>query len=397
LIAYHPRDVRARYLVVIALVVLVSGCGPVTTAPLAGVKGTLPPPSPELRDQRNRLDVHYHLNVPATISSRIVSPDGNEWPIATNAARPTPGDYVLQFDGTVAGPGRNERRVLPDGDYQVVLDAVTDDQHQQAQVPLTVRDADTRIPDIADLALLPDSISPNFDARDDVAHLTYRLAKDAQVSVFLDAASGSGAPRRVWMGEELPAAAGEQSLTWDGTANGQPVPSGDYLLGIRARDRAGNVVESSRPLLIEDSGAPEASIVQAHIGPLQIIRGDEVCLDVIVRNTGQTVLRTEGPDPGYIYNSLDTYASIENHSFAEHVGFWRVGLSWSGGTDVSGATYPYRWGFGHDLHPGEEASVHGCVRVLTEQDKLVFFAGLVQENVAIHSAGAGLARVQISS
>ena len=41
--------------------------------------------------------------------------------------------------------------------------------------------------------------------------------------------------------------------------------------------------------------------------------------------------------------------------------------------------------------------MHGCVRVLNEQDQLVYFAGLVQENVAIHSAGAGLVRVTISS
>jgi len=264
-------------------------------------------------------------------------------------------------------------------------------------VPLHVRDADSRIPDIADLALLPDRISPNFDARDDVTHITFRLGKDAQISAFLDVASVSGALRRVWMGEEVQTTAGERSLTWDGTANGQPVPSGNYLLGIRARDRAGNVVESSRPLVVEDSGVPEASMVVAHIGPLQIIRGDEVCLDAIVRNTGQTVLRTEGPDPGYVYNSLDTFASIEEHRFAEHAGYWRVGLNWSGSTDLSGATYPYRWGFGRDLEPGEEASVHGCVRVLNEQDKLVFFAALVQENVAIRSPGAGLVRVQISS
>ena len=66
--------------------------------------------------------MHYHLNTPATVSSRIVSSDGQQWLIATIASRPTPGDYVLQFDGTVAGPGPNERRVLPDGDYQVVLD-----------------------------------------------------------------------------------------------------------------------------------------------------------------------------------------------------------------------------------------------------------------------------------
>jgi len=33
---------------------------------------------------------------------------------------------------------------------------------------------------------------------------------------------------------------------------------------------------------------------------------------------------------------------------------------------------------------------------MNEQDKLVYFAGLVQENVAIHSAGAGLVRIEIS-
>jgi hypothetical protein len=83
--------------------------------------------------------------------------------------------------------------------------------------------------------------------------------------------------------------------------------------------------------------------------------------------------------------------------FAERAGYWRVGLNWSGGTDVNGASYPYRWGFGHDLQPGEEVTVRGCVKVLNEQDKLVFFAGLVQENVAIHNPGAGLVRVQVSS
>ena len=356
-----------------------------------------PPPSPELRDQRNRLDVHYHLNTPAAVSSRLVAPDGTQLPIATNAVRPTAGDYVLQFDGTLAGPGPNERRVLPDGDYRVVLEVEAGGQQQHAEVPLTIRDADTRTPDITDLAVAPDRISPNFDAREDVTHMTYRLEKDALVSPFLDDASPSGAGRRVWMGQEVQTAAGEQQLTWDGTASGQPVPNGTYVLGIRARDRAGNVVERSQPLAVEDAGEPEASIVTARIGPLQIIRGDQICLDAIVRNTGQTVLRTEGPDPGYVYNSLDTYASIEDHRFAEHAGYWRVGLNWSGSTDVSGATYPYRWGFGRDLDPGEEATIHGCVRVLNDQDKLVFFAGLVQENVAIHGPGAGLVRVQVSS
>src|SRR5207253_2127833 len=81
--------------------------------------------------------------------------DGGQWPIASDSPRPVAGDYVLEFDGTVAGPGLSERRVLPDGDYQVVLEVDSGRQHQQAQVPLHVRDADSRIPDIADLPLLP--------------------------------------------------------------------------------------------------------------------------------------------------------------------------------------------------------------------------------------------------
>ncbi|MBV9578327.1 MAG: hypothetical protein JO057_07045 [Chloroflexi bacterium] len=382
----------------LAIILLSLGvaCAQLTPPPLGQVQALPPALSPELRDQRNRLDVHYHLNAPATVSSRIVSSDGQQWTIASDAARPTSGDYVLQFDGTVAGPGPNERRVLPDGDYQLILDVQGSTQSQQAPVPLAIRGADTTLPTLDDLTLLPDQISPDFDAQNDVTHLTYSLGKDALVAPFLDSVSASGTLQRVWMGEEVKTTAGSQIFTWDGTTNGQPVADGQYMLGVRARDTAGNIVENSQPLVIEDSGVPEATIVSAQISPTHIIRGDQVCLDATVRNTGQTVLRTQGPDPGYVYDSLDNFSSIENHAYAEHAGFWRIGLNWSGSTDLSGATYPYRWGFGHDLQPGDQASVHGCVRVQNEQDQVIFAAALVQENVAIHNAGAGLVRVQIS-
>src|ERR1700674_2738950 len=130
-------------LILPGLLLVSVACGRLAPEPLAGVEAMAPPPSPGLLDVRNRLDIHYHLNAPATISSRIVSSGGTEWVIHTDAPRPTPGDYVLQFDGTVGGPGPNERRVLPDGDYRVVLEVRTPTQRQQTQVSMAVRDADT--------------------------------------------------------------------------------------------------------------------------------------------------------------------------------------------------------------------------------------------------------------
>src|SRR5207302_6394783 len=144
---------------------------PFAPQPLSGVEASIPAPSPELRNQPNRRDIHYHLSAPAAVSTRIVATDGTQWVIHADAPRPTRGDYVLQFDGTVAGPGPNERRVLPDGDYQIILDVQAGGTTQHRQVPLSVHQADTAAPDITDLALIPDHISPNFDARDDVAHL----------------------------------------------------------------------------------------------------------------------------------------------------------------------------------------------------------------------------------
>ena len=164
------------------------------------------------------------------------------------------------------------------------------------------------LPTIGDLSLLPDHISPNFDAPSDVTHMTFS-ARQAGDGVGLSRQHVElWTAQRVWTGEEAKTAAGEQSL--DLGRHGQRSARAEWQVHARhSRARhAGNIVESGQPLVVEDSGVPEASIVSAHIGPLQIIRGDEVCLDAIVRNTGQTVLRTEGPDPGYVYNSLDSFA-----------------------------------------------------------------------------------------
>jgi hypothetical protein len=392
--AYYPEVVR-RLRLTACLLLLSAGCLPLGQ-PLVSVNSAAPPPpSPDLRDVRNRMDVQYRLSAPARVWTRIEATDGQRWAIHDGPLRPTPGEYVLKLDGTVPGPGRNERRVLPSGDYRVVLEADAGSGRQQVVVPLLIRDADTHLPEI-EMTVDPDRITPDYDAQNDVTHISYRLARAARVAPFLDRVLADGSLERVWMGEEVRAEAGERSLDWDGTSNGQPVPSGSYVLGLRARDQAGNVVERAQPLAVERAGVPDATIVNARIGPRQMTRGSLLCLDAVVRNTGQTVLRTQGPDPGYVYNSFDTYSSIEDHRYGEHAGYWRVGLSWAGSPSTIGATYPYRWGFGHDLNPGEEVPVRGCVNVVNEQTRIVFFAGLLRENVAIYNAGAGMVSVDVA-
>ncbi len=395
--AYYASAMVHRLTALMAiLTTLAAACLPGGGPLIGDVTSGEPSVSPELRNPQNHLVVGYRLGGPAEVSAYIQGPDGKQWPVYERATRTTAGQYQLNLDGTVPGPGEHDRRVLPDGDYHVVLRADAGAQHQQVEVPFTVRAADTTPPEIHNLQAFPDRISPNADARDDIAQIAYAVSKASRVTPFAELVSPDGRRKRMWTGEELKVEAGEQRLQWDGTQSGVPVPDGQYELGVRARDAAGNQTEARRPMVVESGGIPQAKIVSARLAPTQIVRGGQVCLDVKVRNIGQTVLRTEGPDPGYTYNSLDTYASIANHQYVEKAGFWRIGLDWAGSADTTGARYPYRWGFGKDLSAGEETTVHGCVQVNDEHRKMVFFAALLQENVAVRESGTALTQVEVS-
>lgn len=386
-----------RPLALAAWMVALAACGTAARPVMTGVQVNAAAPSPATRGAANQFDVTYRLAGPAVVSARIEAPDGRTWSVYEARPRPAGGDYRLAFDGTVAGPGPNERRVLPDGEYRVVLEAASGGRTARSAVTIPIRNADVVPPEIQNLVVLPDRISPNADARDDVTRVTYRVTKNARATPFADRVLADGSRERAWTGEQRAVEAGEQGFVWDGMLGSVPLPSGSYEFGVRAADDAGNVSEERTPLAIEGSGVPDAKIVLAIISPREIVRGNQVCLDAVVRNTGPTVLRTQGPDPGYVYNSLDLYSSIEGNRYPERAGYWRIGLDWAGAPSTAGARYPYRWGFGKDLQPGEEVSVKGCVRVNSEQTKMIFFAGLLQENVATRDAGIGQAEVRVSS
>lgn len=340
----------------------------------------------------------YSLSRPAAVDLYVVGPDGQRLYLRKDEPRPAGQDYQYVFDGTYPLPDSpDERRVLPDGSYRLVLEAATGaGQRQAAETSVTVRNADTSPPAVAELAAHPTTISPNFDGQDDATAITYRLAEPARVSVRATDAQG----RSVYLGPRAPREAGEYRERWDGLDNKQaPLPDGVYQVSVQAADPAGNVSVARVPVRLAAGGRPEARLIEVSFTPRQLTSGGLLSVRITVRNTGSTVLRTQGPAPGFTYSSYDTYAGVLGRQFVDRAGVWRVGVDWAGSPSGSVSKYPYRWGLGRDLPPGEETTVEGLIRLehgpLQDRaagppnNRVYFYAGLIQENMAFFDDRVG--------
>jgi hypothetical protein len=291
------------------------------------------------------------------------------------------GSHVIRFNGVLphvmTGGEESERRVVPGGEYRIVLEAAG------AQESVTFRVAQTELepPRIEGLTLKPERISPNSDAIDDVAELTFRTASTATLSVLLTAENGDEI--RLMSGRE--SASGEQNVIISGqTPAGEVLADGTYTVTVRVRDEVGNLSTASRSLMVEAGGEPEITVVRVEIEPREITLGSAIQISITVRNTGSVPLRTHGPDPGFEYTTNDSYSTIEGGRWVDQAGLWRVGVDWDGNSGGGGAyRYPFRWGFGKTLMPGEEITTGGRVRVLKQESRMWFYAGVLQEGIRI--------------
>jgi hypothetical protein len=337
------------------------------------------------------VEVHYTLGAQEPVTASLQGPVN----AALYSGEQAAGDHVLRFDGVIetnesSGDNRIVRKVVPAGDYKIVVEA----GGTQGSTNLSVGESKQDPPAIQNALVHPDTISPNSDAVDDVAETTFRTNQTATLQVDLYDKAGNKTPVLA----PVKKGPGEQSAVISGQDNmGKALPDGVYTATIQATDSVGNRVQASRPITIEGGGQPDISILSVDFTPTQIIAGDEISVTIKVKNTGKVPLRTQGPDPGYTYTTNDSYASIDNNQYTDKAGLWRVGVDWDGNSGGGGAyRYPFRWGFGHTLMPGEEAVTGGKIRVLKQERTMWFYAGVLQEGVRIVLDRLGRTPINVS-
>lgn len=363
---------------------LLAACGP-AGGTLSGVSASTPefvPGSTGIGKPPGAVEVRYTSGQRAQVRAEII---GEQVPGGSSVlfeGEQAAGGHVVRFDGvisTTVGAGSAEvvREALPPGSYFIQVTA----GGASERVPVRVAGTATQPPVLENIVMQPEIISPNSDAVDDVAELTFRTSQSVTLSVDLTSADGTRtpvlAPTLKGAGEQNVVVSGQDLL-------GNVLTDGVYTVTLRAQDKAGNRVEANRKLTLEGSGTPAIQVLKVVISPQQVMLGGSISVTITVKNVGNTPLRTQGPLMGYTYTTNDSYSSIEGGKYVDKAGLWRVGVDWDGNSGGGPPyRYPFRWGFDHTLLPGETAVTGGKIVILKQERTMWFYAGVLQEGIRI--------------
>lgn len=343
------------------------------------------------------LAVGYKIGQSARVSVRLEAPDGQVYRLRENEER-TPGSYILRLDGTleVNENGLPQTRLLAKGIYQYAIQASGTQggtAEAKGQFEITGNPAGGA-PQIEGLSVTPAVISPNFDAREDTALIGWRTTQPATVTVSVSGANGF--EKIIKSTRNQPAQ--EDKLNFNGLdVKGEPLVDGIYTYTIQAADKWGNLSRRSGTLEIKGGGRPKAIIEQVTIGPGEIIRGNLITVTMRVRNIGKVAIRSQGPNSGFVYSSREVFSSVENGAYTDAAGFWRVGIDYESNSGSGASRYPFRWGFGKELQPGEAVEITGLIKVERPEEKLRFYAGLIQEQIALPQDRVQITEIKVSN
>jgi len=382
---------------------------PATIAPYAG--------SPNIA-----ATIRYAVSREASVSIYLLDAQGKRHDFRRDQPRPA-GSYDALFGGAI------NDRVLPDGAYEVVIEAM-DAHGQVAQVKkkLNITNADSTPPQLLNYTVFPDAFTPNQDGIADRVTIRYYLSKPAKMDVYL-----SDGKTRYEVAEKKTtlnlkdgfSQVGAHEYDYDGGIDllASPPPDGTYRVIADAVDAIGNRVRAEKNLTIKDSGIPRATITNSGVDwsaqpvpggltqtasassgqntnnanrvALLVPLGGALTFTVTVQNIGPVPIRTKGPEPATLYTTSENYNTKQLY---QEPGVWRVGLDFEGNS--VGRQYPFRWQLGSTkeltrvvadgkeyfyLMPGQRVSVSGSVRIVDKPPRIntYFWVGLVQEDVRI--------------
>jgi len=399
----HKRDVSWVLLILAAVAIAVGGC---SWRPLIYDVSVSPETiSPNADGETDVTRIEYRLARNAVLSIYLVDGDGERHYFRENRLRSRNlggRSYRVDFGGVIPREekGLRQDRVLPDGDYALVLEAV-DERGREMRVerPFTIVDADTTPPELQGFSLDRHVFTPNRDGVDDRVKMSYYLTKPARTQVYLVGENGRYPVERDPSDSATPdGEAGPYYYDYEGGVDrgAEPPPDGVYTVVAYAEDMVGNKSTVTDTLEIRDGGVPRVTIAELEwtVSDTVIPVGGTLYFTATVWNYGNTPVRTTGPEPGTLYTTDWNAASLGYYTSS---GAFRFGIGFE---DCPIGDYPWRWSLGrHDelravqrgdetlyyLDPGQRARVTGGIRILgpLPRQSTVFWAGLIHEDVEI--------------
>ena len=342
-------------------------------------------------DGTGSVTIQYHVAREAAVSLALQSTDGTRYVLRDRVPR-GPGAYSFSFRGAVGGS------VLPNGAYTVIATAeasASGDRVEQRHA-LTITNADTIPPVIAELHVSPAVLSPNQDGMADRLELSFTVSEPVTVNARLFA----GAETR-WLVRESAAGPGTVRLTWPPALRHAPqlnqaverLPAGPAAIEVAIWDRAGNRTVQRRTVGIGETGIPQVRVSALAITPTTVPTGGMLTVSARIANAGTVTLRAAPPGPA-------TYAwgqDAPSLGYAAATGTVRWGVDFS--LNRSGIGYPFRWSLGRDLAPGESVTVTGTISVNEHfpQEPVQLWIGVIHENNRILADKRGITKVQLGS
>lgn len=388
----------------------------------------------------------YGITRNARISLSFVNENGQQFFFRQNDIRAA-ADYQVLFSGVVDGftlPGEKTygevlRRLIPDGRYTWTLTATDTETgaSEQQTGTLVVTAATVELPEMTSFSLSPQVFTPNQDGIEDRVSINIYLNKDADLTVYLEDATGQQIfiPESREANEKADAGGLRHAFDYDGGIDRgvDPPPDGDYTVVAIAQDREGQSTRRTASLRIESGGTPQAEISPQPNGidvaftvvpwedrflttadqtgdllplpndmddlgfqAISLPIGDLLVFKLTVENYGEVPIRTSGPWPGTVYEQDQIWGALGVY---EQSGAWRVGLQCSTSSD----SFPWRWAIGtpdtltqqvdagsgntyYYLPPGERSVVWGAVRMtrlIEARNPQQCWAGLIHEDVGI--------------